>query len=95
MSINIKKFKEGKPIDSTQKGRKNWANKMVDLLDNSSDMLTRSEIRDKLQMSSVQEVKQYADKLVKQEKIIVKSFENAPAHYYYTTAKALAKANKQ
>lgn len=95
MSIKLDKFNKGIAITSGSQLRKNWANKIIDLLDKSDSLLTRSEIRDKLNMSSVQEVKQYADKLVKQEKIIAKSFDNAPSKYYYTTQKAIAKISKK
>lgn len=94
MGIDLKLFNKGSVVDSTTHGRKNWSDKIINTLDNSDSLMTRTELRDKLNMSSVQEVKQYCDKLVKSEKIIAKEFDNAPAKYYYTTQKALDRFNK-
>lgn len=73
---------------------KNWGKKIPALLDSKTFAMSRSEILEALNMPSVQEVKQYCDRLVKAKTILQDYNAERTPKYLYTTQKALAKANK-
>jgi len=91
--FDLKNFTIGENTKPTNLS-KNWGKKIPALLDTKGYAMSRSEILEALNMPSVQEVKQYCDRLVKAKTILQDYNAERTPKYLYTTQKALSKANK-